>query len=175
MARIIFTFGILTGTVIIGSAILGIVLTSGESIHFLEWLGYLVMLVALSMIFVGIKRYRDQYLGGVITFVTATLVGLGIAVVASVIYVAVWEVYLAMTDHAFIVDYAQGIIAAKEADGVSSNDMQVLVAEMAQMREQYANPLYRLPMTFVEIFPIGLLVTLLSAAVLRNSKVLPAN
>lgn len=42
------------------------------------------------------------------------------------------------------------------------------------MRNQYANPLFRFPMTFGEIFPVGLLITLISAAVLRNLKVLPA-
>src|SRR3546814_12654255 len=34
--------------------------------------------------------------------------------------------------------------------------------------------MFRLPMTFVEIFPVGVLVSLVSAAVLRNPRVLPA-
>jgi hypothetical protein len=38
----------------------------------------------------------------------------------------------------------------------------------------YSNPLYRLPITFVEMFPVGVLISLISAAVLRNSRVLPA-
>ena len=38
----------------------------------------------------------------------------------------------------------------------------------------YANPLFRLPITFVEMFPIGVLISLVSAAVLRNSRFLPA-
>ena len=175
MAKIIITFGLLAGVIAIGSVILGLSVTSdNQSVQALEWLGYLVMLVALSLVFIGIKRYRDRVLGGVITFGTATLVGLGIAVTSGVIYVAVWEIYLALTDHAFIVDYTQGMIAAKEAEGVTGDEMQAVMDQMAQMREQYASPIYRLPMTFLEIFPMGLLITLISAAILRNSKILPA-
>jgi hypothetical protein len=38
----------------------------------------------------------------------------------------------------------------------------------------YRNPLIRMPMTFLEIFPVGLLISLISAAVLKNPRVLPA-
>jgi hypothetical protein len=45
---------------------------------------------------------------------------------------------------------------------------------MDAFKRQYANPLFRLPMTFAEIFPVGVLVSLVSAAILRNPRVLPA-
>ncbi len=45
---------------------------------------------------------------------------------------------------------------------------------METFKAQYANPLFRLPMTFIEIFPVGVLVSLISAAILRNPRVLPA-
>ncbi len=175
MGRIILVYGVIAGAIVIGSIVLGLAIAGeGGTHHSQEWLGYLVMLIALSMIFVGIKRYRDRYLGGVIRFGTATLVGLGIAAVAGVIYVAVWEAYLAMTDYAFIERYTEGVIAAREAEGLSGAELRTLIEEMETMRRQYANPLFRLPMTFLEIFPVGLLITLISAAVLRNSKTLPA-
>jgi hypothetical protein len=133
------------------------------------------MLIALSMIFVGIKRYRDQHLGGVIRFGTAVALGLGIAAVAAIIYVGVWEIYLAMTDYAFMEQYAQGVIDEKTADGVSGAELQATIDSMETMQRQYANPLFRLPMTFLEIFPVGVLITLISAAILRKSEALPAS
>ncbi len=142
--------------------------------EFQEWVGYLIMIVALSMIFVGIKRYRDRELGGVIKFGTAIFLGLGITLVASVIYVAVWEVNLELTDHAFIDQYTESIIAGKQAEGVEGAELEALTAEMATLKQRYANPLFRVPMTFLEIFPVGLLISLLAAAVLRNSRFLPA-
>jgi hypothetical protein len=86
----------------------------------------------------------------------------------------VWEIYLAMTDYAFIEQYVQGVIAGKEAAGVSGPELEAVVESMENMQRQYSNPLFRLPMTFLEIFPVGLLITLVSAAILRNSKALPA-
>lgn len=173
MQRIILTYGIIAGLVVIASVILGLLLT-GDAPHISVWLGYLIMLIALSSIFVAIKRYRDVELGGVIRFGTATLVGLGIAVVAGIMYVAVWELYLALTDYAFIDAYAEGIVAAKQAEGLRGAELQSVMDAMETLRAQYASPLFRLPMTFLEIFPVGLLITLLSAAVLRNPRVLPA-
>ena len=49
-----------------------------------------------------------------------------------------------------------------------------VVAEMERFKANYANPLYRLPMTFSEIFPVGILVSLVTAALLRNRRFLPA-
>ena len=172
MKRIIWLYGSISGTVIIGSMIVTMNLASGldES----EWLGYLTMIVALSMILLGVKRYRDEELGGVIRFGTAFMLGLGVAVVASLAYVILWEVYLSATDYAFIRDYTESILASRKGEGLIGTALQAEIESMNELRAQYADPLFRLPMTFLEIFPVGLVVALGSAAVLRNSKVLPA-
>jgi hypothetical protein len=172
MTRKILVYGSVSGAVTIGSAILALGLSGGESSHLssLEWLGYLVMILALSVIFVGVKRHRDEDRGGVIGFGEAFRVGLGITLVASVIYVVVWEVNLALTDYAFMEQYVASVLEAEKAAGASEAELQALATEMQQMKERYANPLYRVLMTFSEIFPVGLLVSLLAAAVLRTRK-----
>jgi hypothetical protein len=168
------TYGLLSGFVIIVTMIAGITLSGHESFFSSEWFGYLVMLVALTFIFVGVKRYRDVERGGVIKFWAAFGMGLGIAVAAGLAYVAVWEVYLAMTDYKFMDQYVAGIMRAKQAQGLSAAELAQEMAKMDSMRTSYANPLFRIPMTFLEIFPVGLLVSLVSAALLRNPKLLPA-
>ena len=90
--RYALTYGLLSGFVIIVTMITGIVLSDPKSFFSSEWFGYLVMLVALSFIFVGVKRYRDVERGGVIKFGAALAMGLAIAAAAGVAYVAVWEV-----------------------------------------------------------------------------------
>ena len=178
MRKIILTYGVISGLVVIGSMIFGIVIgldENAESGTNLEYIGYLIMLVALSIIFVGIKRYRDQELGGVITFGTAFLVGIGITAVAGAMYVAVWEIYLAMTDYAFMDQYIAAMIATEEAKGISAAEMDALVADLEQQRRIYGNLLFRLGITFMEIFPVGLVIALISAAILRKSEVFPAN
>jgi hypothetical protein len=136
--------------------------------------GYLIMLLALSLIFFGVKRLRDRELGGVIRFVPALLAGLGISAVAGVIYVIGWEITLAVTDFAFVDTYSTAAVEAARARGASAADIAAVAAQTAEFRRQYANPLIRLPMTFVEIFPVGVLISLISAALLRNSRFLAA-
>jgi polyferredoxin len=168
MTRIILTHGLISGLVIIFGIIGTSVLDTGGH-HSSVWLGYLIMLVALSAILVGVRQHRDQALGGVIRFHTAFLIGLAIAVVASLAYVAVWEAYLAATHYTFMDKYVAQTLAAKRAAGVSGAAYAKLAADLETMRQQYANPLYRMPMTFAEIFPVGLLVAVVSAARMRPS------
>ena len=176
MKRIILSYGIVSGVIVVITTIIGISLSRGDnSFEFSAWLGYLIMLVSLSLIFIAIKRFRDQEQGGVIAFGKAVQVGLAVAAVASVMYVTIWEIYLFITDYAFIHDYTESVIDAHRSGGASDAEMTELIADMDKMKAQYSNPLFRLPMTFVEIFPVGLLVALISSAVLRKNEVFPAN
>src|SRR5215469_2118591 len=133
--------------------------------------GYLTMLIALSAVFVAIKRYRDTDLGGVITFWPAF--GLGISVVAGIFYVAAWEAACAIAHLDFGTAYANAIIAEAKAKGVTGAALDQVIAQMNQFKANYANPLYRWPMTFIEIFPVGVLVSIISAALLQNRRFMP--
>jgi hypothetical protein len=174
MSRIILTYGIVAGLIVIVP--MSLMLSNAEpgSAATSHFTGYLIMLLALSLIFFGVKRRRDRDLGGVIRFVPALLAGLGISAVAGVVYVIGWEITLAVTDFAFIDSYSTATIEAARAKGASAAEIEAVAAKMDEFRVQYANPLIRLPFTFVEIFPVGLLVSLISAALLRNSRFLPA-
>jgi hypothetical protein len=174
MTNIAFLFGTIAGLIVIGVLIGTFSLASSDHLAGSEFLGYLVMIVALSLIFFGIKRYRDREGGGVIKFLPAFLLGVGIAAVAGVIYVVVWEVYLAATNYAFIDVYANQMIEAKRASGATAAEVEKVVAQLNWAKEVYANPPARMAMTFIEIFPVGLIIALISAAILRKSKVLPA-
>jgi hypothetical protein len=177
MTNYIFLFGTFAGLIIIG-AMIALMVAGADSpdawwAHSI-YLGYLVMFVALSMIFFAVKRYRDQDLGGVIKFVPAFLMGVGIAVVAGIIYVLVWEVYLAATNYTFMDAYVAGMLEAERAKGTSAEAINAMAKEMETFKVQYKDPLFRLPMTFLEIFPVGLLVALVSALILRNPRAVPA-
>jgi Protein of unknown function (DUF4199) len=168
VARIILVYGLIAGVVVIVTSLISISISEGSLLT-----GYLIMLAAFSLIFVGIKKYRDSELGGVIRFPTALAVGLGIAMIASVIYVLGWEVYMWRTNYAFFDTYAKGVFAAKQAAGASAADLAKLSADLAAQSKDYAKPLYRMMLTLLEILPVGILVTLISAALLRKSSFLP--
>jgi hypothetical protein len=137
-------------------------------------LTYLVMIVALTAVFVGIKAYRDKVLGGVVRFLPALGVGLGISVVASILYVIAWEISSAYSSFDFIAFYKAYMVEAVQSKGGSPAQVTQAIADAEAFEKMYRNPLYRLPMTFIEIFPVGVLISLISAAVLRNPRVLPA-
>lgn len=137
-------------------------------------IGYATMLIALSAVFVGIKRYRDAAGGGVIGFWRAFGLGLAISAVAGMFYVAAWEVTQALFLSDFMENYTASTLAKAQADGASAAELARMRAEMAALAAQYRNPLFRLPITFAEIFPVGVLVSMISAAMLRNPRVLPA-
>ena len=169
MKKLVLVYGTISGLVIIVINTLSLELGIVQA-----WLGFLIMFIAFSSIFVAVKQYRDETLGGVIRFGTGFLVGLGITVVASLVYVLVWELYLALTDYAFIDGYIDSIVEIRQTGGASQAEMAATIAEMETMRQQYTNPLFRLPMTFVEIFPVGVLISLVSAFILKESKTLAA-
>ena len=67
--------------------------------------------------------------------------------VASLVYVLVWELYLALTDYAFIDAYIHSIVESRQTGGASQAELAAAIAESETIRQQYANPLFRLPMT----------------------------
>jgi hypothetical protein len=171
-------YGLLYGA--LGGAVLGLFIAVIGLLHEqVAWVstyafGYSVMLVAMSFIFVGVKRYRDVEGGGVIGFWRALGLGLLVALIAGIAYVLMWEIYLALTHYRFMDDYIAKAVRDAQASGKSAAEIAKMNAEMDSMRVMYANPLFRLPMTFAEVAPVGLLVALVSAALLRNPKMLPA-
>jgi hypothetical protein len=174
MLRLITLYGLAAGLIVCTHLIWIVVTPFAEHMEHGLVYGYLTMIVALTAVFLGIKRYRDTVLGGVIGFGQAIVVGLGISIVAGIIYVVGWELCLAVSGADFAGVYAQAMIDAARDKGVPAAELEKTIADAEAFATNYANPLYRMPLTFIEIFPVGVLITLISAAVLRNSRVLPA-
>jgi hypothetical protein len=174
MLRMIVRYGVIGG-LIVAIPLFTITLAAGDLGA--PWgyvVGYLIMLIALSTIFIAIKKHRDTNLGGVIKFWPALGLGLAISFVAGIFYVVAWEAVLDIGHLDFANKYAESMIAAAKAKGLTGDALAQAVAQAEQFRTSYANPLYRIPETFAEIFPVGVLVSLISAALLRNSRFLAA-
>ena len=173
MLRIVLIYGVIGGIIVAVPMLVTMsATTEGQIPENSALYGYLSMLLAFTTVFVGIKHYRDKVQGGVIRFLPALGVGLGISAVASLFWVAGWELTLA-TGFDFGGAYTDTVVAAAQARGAPAVEIDQLRTETAQFLAMYANPLYRLPITFVEMFPIGVLISLISAALLRNSRFLP--
>lgn len=174
MFKKILHYGILGG-LIVGAIMFGLAVAM-KGHPPLAWamiIGYASMLLALSMVFVAIKKRRDEDLGGVISFVPALLLGLGVSFVASIVYALAWEATLAFTGMDFAGDYVNALIAEQKAHGLDGAALDQYIAGMEQFKADYANTPYRLGMSFSEIFPVGVIVSLVAAALLRNPRFLP--
>ena len=132
--------------------------------------GYTLMILAFSFIFVGTKNTRDRYNGGTISFGKAFLVGLYITLIASTIYVIVWLIDY----HFFIPDFAEKysahMLANLKASGANATVMAEQTEKMNRFSAMYKNPFFNALLTYSEIVPVGLLISLISAAVLKRKE-----
>lgn len=174
MFRYSLIFGSIIGVVVIAFMLVVMLAFCTDDLGSSELMGYAVMLAVLSLVFIGIKRFRDSEHSGVIKFTQAAGVGIGIAVVAGVFYTISWEFFLHATDFAFVETYSASLKAGIEAEGLGADERAAKLAEIDASMANYGNPLFRIPITFIEIFPVGLVVALISAFILKNPKVLPA-
>jgi len=170
MKRNILVFGSISG-IIVGTlmALSLFWANQGHDIKEGMLLGYASMVIALSLIYVGVRNFRDKYNDGVISFGKALKLALGITLIASTIYVAVWLVEF----YGFIPDFMDKYTAAHlqqvKASGLNPAELQKQVAEMESQRDAYDhNPLVVVFYTYLEIVPVGVIISLLTALLLKR-------
>lgn len=131
-------------------------------------IGYSAMLLSFVFVFIGIKQTRDKLHNGFITFGQAFKTGFLISLVASTCYVGVWliDYYLFIPD--FIDKYSLHVLKNSAAEGASPAEIAQKTKEMAEFKEHYKNPLFVIAVTYFEVLPIGIVVTLISALILRK-------
>jgi hypothetical protein len=123
------------------------------------------------LVFFGIRSYRDNAGNGQITFSKAFAVGISITLITCVCYVVTWEILYFNFMHDFMDKYGAYMVEKLRASGATAAAIQAQVQQVKKYKELYENPLINAAMTFIEPLPVGLAVTLISAAVLRkNSK-----
>jgi hypothetical protein len=170
MKRNILVFGSISG-VLVGTlmALSLFWANQGHDIGEGMVLGYASMVLALSLVYVGVRNFRDKYNEGVISFAKALKLALGITLIASTIYVAVWlvEFYVFIPD--FMDKYTAAHIQQLKSSGLSPADLQKQVTAMESMRDVYDhNPLVVVLYTYMEIVPVGIIISLLTALLLKR-------
>jgi hypothetical protein len=138
------------------------------SFAFSHVVGYSAMVLAFVAIFMGVRSYRENVGGGSITFGRAFKIGILIAFIASASYVAGWEIAYWGFLPDFGDKYAAMTLEKMRAKGEPAEKIAAMEKQMEQFKEWYKNPLLNVLITFVEVFPVGFLVTLVSAAILRK-------
>ena len=108
-----------------------------------EILGYASMVIALSMVYIGVRKYRDTLAGGRVTFADAFKVGILITLVASVLYVISWMILSGIFFPDFYEQYGEYYINNLREQGMSGEELAKEEASMANYQKIFQNPLER--------------------------------
>ncbi len=176
MKKIVLVYGVISGLIVGGMLLVTMPLYESGTLKFDNGmlLGYTTMVIALSLIFFAVKSYRDQHLKGVISFGKAFQVGILVSLVAAIIYALSWEVSYNTMKGDFMGKMNEHSLQKMKERGLSEKEMVAKKAELDEFAEQYKNFFVRFPITIMEIAPVGLIVSLLCAALLRRKEFLPA-
>jgi len=143
-------------------------LADNVSINTRIWLGYTSMILAFSLIFVGVKNFRDNFNEGAVTFGKAFQIGLLITLIASTVYVVVWLISYKFFFPDFAEKYAAQTKLEMQAQGASAAEIKTQMKQMADYAKLYQNPLFNILMTYAEIFPVGLVISAIAALILKK-------
>jgi hypothetical protein len=135
-----------------------------------ETIGYSTMVLAFLMVFFGVKSYRDNVAGGSVTFGRAFKAGLMITVVASLCYVATWQLIYHKLAPDFALKYAAYVVEKARAAGATDAEIAAQTKQMAEFMEMYENPLVNVAITLLEPLPVGIVFTFVSAGVLSRKR-----
>ena len=175
MKKTVLTFGLISGFIMIAMMTLSLALSERIGYGHGLVLGYTILIAGSLLVFFGIRSYRENIGGGTITFGRAFAVGILITLIASVCYVVTWEIIYFNLMPDFSDKYAAYMIEKARAAGESAQKIQAIADEMKSMKATLDNPFLNAAFSFLEPFPIGLLVTLVSAAILRKKPSPPVN
>lgn len=171
MKKNILIFGLVSGC-ILAAFVLSISLISKVFHGHLdnEIVGYSAMIIAFSFIFVGIRNFRDKYNQGMVSFGKAFLVGLGIALIGSTLYVGAWliEFYCFMPD--YMDKYSAAVIQKLQHSNLSPEALQKRLDSINSMSRMYKNPIMVILFTYMEVLPVGIVISLITALILKRRK-----
>jgi hypothetical protein len=168
MKRIVLTFGFLSGGVLSAMMLLTLPFINQIGFDRAEVIGYATIAAAFLLVFFGVRAYRDRVVQGPLTFGRALTVGLLITLVSSACYVATWELVYFKLASGFSERYARYAIERAQTSGSSPQELEATKRRMESFKRMYDNPLTNAAITFLEPAPIGIVVSVISAAVLRR-------
>jgi hypothetical protein len=170
MKKVVLTFGVLSG--VLSAAMMAATVPFIETIGFDRGVvvGYTAIVISFLFVYFGIRSYRDNVLGGRLSFGQGFRAGILITLISCFFYVSAWLVIYYNFTPDFADRYTAHMVQEERAKGASQADIDALVQQGEDMKAMLANPLVNAAVSFTEPFPVGLLITLVSAAVLRKQE-----
>jgi hypothetical protein len=168
MKKTVLTFGLISGAMM---ALM--MLATVPFIHRIgfdkgAFVGYTSMVLSFLLVFFGIRSYRENVGAGTITFGKAFSIGILITLISCACYVITWEIvyFFFMTD--FADKYSAYAVEKARASGASQQVLEATRQQMKDLKVMMDNPFINGALSFLEPFPVGLLITIISAVILRK-------
>ena len=170
MKKTVWTFGLMSGALV--SAMMAATSPFQDETHFDHslLLGYTTMVLSFLLIYFGVRSYRDNVGKGTVRFGRALIVGSLIGLIASVCYVATWEVVYFKFMPDFMTKYSAHELEKARAEGASEATLAQKKIELDKFDKMYQNPAVNAAYTILEPLPVALLIALVSAGVLSRGK-----
>ncbi|RTL14065.1 MAG: DUF4199 domain-containing protein [Flavobacteriaceae bacterium] len=127
--------------------------------------GFAGMLLAFIFVVLGIKQQRDAN-NGFISLGKAFLTGFWITLIISTVYVVVWLIIFYNFFPNFAEHYTDMAIAKANPDEVAK-----VTEEMNSFKEMYKSPIMVILLTYMEILPLGIVFSLISALILKKKQI----
>lgn len=168
MKKIVLIFGLISGALMAIFMFATMPLVDRIGMDRMVFVVYTWMVLAFMLVFFGVRSYRENVGGGTITFGRAFAVGILIAIISSLCYVVAWQIlyYSFMPD--FFEKYSAHVIEKERASGASAATIQAKIQETEQLKQLVKNPFIHAAFVFIELFPVGLVITLISSIILRK-------
>lgn len=169
-SKIIIKYGLIAGLILSGMAVVGFLMEGGTGKFDSEQsIGYIFQIAAFLMIFLGIREHRDKFLGGSINFTMAFRTGLLIVIIGALMYTLTWMIYIHFVDTAFTDRYTEFMVDQLQKQTTDPAEAEKKIEAFRKNMSEFRHPATRSVYTFLEIFPPGLLITILCALLMRRS------
>ena len=174
MKSFVVKFGFISGGISVALMFLTFVLLRGPWLFESgAYVGYAGMVLSFAVIYVGVRLYREQVGHGSVSFGKALQAGLLMALISCCCYALAWVCINHFFYPSFADDYLQHTMDRLRLSGASEAVLQQKMKMMEEYKSMTANPFLNALITFVEPLPVGFIVALLSAAILRKKAAKP--
>ena len=170
MKKIVLTFGLISGAIV--SVLMLATVPFMHQIGMTRGMviGYTTMVLAFLLVFFGIRSYRENVGEGRISFGRALSVGLLIMLITCAFYVITWEFVYFNFMPDFAEKYAAFALEDARSKGASAAELAQQAEEMKKFQVLYNNIFYNVAFTLLEPLPVGLIMTFISALILRRGR-----
>jgi len=168
MRKTVLSFGLISAALSVAMRLATVPLLDSIGFEKTDVIGYTTIVLSALLVFFGVRSYRDETGAGRITFRRGFGVGLLITLVSCITCVVAFQiVYFKLTPE-FGDRFAACMVERARASGASPQKIEETAKQAQMLKGLYDKPLTNAALTFIQPFPIGLVASALSAAILRK-------